>query len=442
MSKRKSAKRAPLNVCELFAGVGGFRVGLEGIAGSERQVTKEFTVVASNQWEPTTKAQHASDVYVARWGSNGHSNSDIFELLRQPDYVQSLLDKKVDVLCGGFPCQDYSVAQGNHLSKGIEGKKGVLWWAIHDLLGQMSQRGAPIKYLFLENVDRLLKSPTKARGKDFAIILASLAQLGYVVEWRVVDASAYGFAQKRKRVFLVGFHESTNTAKHLRKSKNSAEWLTSSGTFARALPLNPSRVPAWRQVNIGLNVASAQEAFSEAKASKSVFENCGVMVDASVTTVHLSIKDLMGSVPTTLGDVVSATLEVPDDYYSNDDSIARWTLLKGAKREKREAANGFSYTFSEEALAFPDHLDRPSRTIITSEGGSGPSRTTHVVRDASGKLRRLVPEELEALNGFPRGFTAISGVSPAKRAFLMGNALVTGIVERIGKGLVQVIADT
>ncbi len=81
---------------------------------------------------------------------------------------------------------------------------------------------------------------------------------------------------------------------------------------------------------------------------------------------------------------------------------------------------------------FPDVLNKPSRTIITSEGGTAASRTKHVVHDAQGRLRRLVPEELEALTGFPRGFTDGCGLTDARRAFLMGNALVTGIVKVIG----------
>ena len=86
-------------------------------------------------------------------------------------------------------------------------------------------------------------------------------------------------------------------------------------------------------------------------------------------------------------------------------------------------------------MAFPDRLDAPARTVITSEGGAGASRTTHVVRHADGRLRRLVPEELEVLTGFARGFTDIAGITPAKRGFLMGNALVTGLVSLRTRGI-------
>ena len=86
-------------------------------------------------------------------------------------------------------------------------------------------------------------------------------------------------------------------------------------------------------------------------------------------------------------------------------------------------------------MAFPDNPDMPSRTIITGEGGASPSRFKHVVKTAGGRYRRLTPIELERLNMFPDNHTA--GASDMRRAFLMGNALVTGIVERIGVELLR-----
>ena len=85
-------------------------------------------------------------------------------------------------------------------------------------------------------------------------------------------------------------------------------------------------------------------------------------------------------------------------------------------------------------MIFPDDLDNASRTIITSEGGKSPSRFRHVVKTTDG-LRRLTPLELERLNMFPDNHTKFEGVSNSKRGFLMGNALVVGVVEKIGRTL-------
>ena len=176
-----------IKVVELFAGVGGFRLGLEGwnnksaSSNYTKNIASSYKIVWSNQWEPSTKMQHASMVYENRFGKEGHCNEDIgaVDVAAIPDH---------DLLVGGFPCQDYSVATTLKNSKGLIGKKGVLWWSIHKILSEKENKP---KYLFLENVDRLLISPSGQRGRDFAIILKSLNDLGYAVEWRIVNKISY-----------------------------------------------------------------------------------------------------------------------------------------------------------------------------------------------------------------------------------------------------------
>jgi DNA (cytosine-5)-methyltransferase 1 len=111
-----------------------------------------------------------------------------------------------------------------------------------------------------------------------------------------------------------------------------------------------------------------------------------------------------------------------------------WEYLKGTKKEKRITKDGFEYNYSEGSMVYPDALDNASRTIITGEGGNSPSRFKHVVESDRG-LRRLTPIELERLNMFPDDHTKLNGVTDTKRAFFMGNALVVGVVEKIGEAL-------
>ena len=170
-------------VIELFAGVGGFRVGLE------RADADFYKVVWANQWEPATKTQHAAMVYEKNFGEGSISNIDINSVS-----VNDIPDH--DMLVGGFPCQDYSVASTLSRSKGIEGKKGVLWWSIYNILKQKGDTRPAV--LLLENVDRLLLSPASQRGRDFAIILECLNEMGYIAEWRVINAADYGMPQKRR----------------------------------------------------------------------------------------------------------------------------------------------------------------------------------------------------------------------------------------------------
>lgn len=403
-----------LKVIELFAGVGGFRLGLEK--------TGNYRVVWSNQWEPSTKIQHASKVYEARFGSKNHSNEDITEvpLKEIPD---------AELLVGGFPCQDYSVATTLQNSKGLIGKKGVLWWSIHRIL---SEKKNPPNYLFLENVDRLLKSPSTQRGRDFAIILKSLEELGYAVEWRVINAADYGMPQRRRRVFLLAYHRSTEIYKRLQES-DAATWMGTDGVIASALPLNKSIKPP-SVFTIEGDLVHLSESFNTSK-ELSPFENTGVYIKGAVyTTKTLSAYD---GAKTVLGDVLQNG-EVVEDFFIPKEDLSKWEYLKGAKKETRTAKNGFTYQYSEGSMVFPDALDKASRTIITGEGGKSASRFKHVVSTKKG-LRRLTPVELERLNMFPDNHTKLEGISDTKRAFFMGNALVIGVVEKIAASLFEKI---
>ena len=188
-----------IRTIDLFAGVGGFRLGL-------KKAPSMYKIVWSNQWEPSKKNQIASDIYEKRFGKKNHSNENLADVSTKdiPDF---------DLLCGGFPCQDYSVARTLSQAEGIKGKKGVLWWQIHRIIDEKKNKPA---FLLLENVDRLLKSPANQRGKDFAIILASLADLGYIVEWRVINAAEYGMPQRRRRVFILGYRQDSKINKKIR----------------------------------------------------------------------------------------------------------------------------------------------------------------------------------------------------------------------------------
>ena len=404
-----------IKVAELFAGVGGFRIGLER--------ANNFDIVWSNQWEPATKAQHASKVYEARFGSEDHSNEDIasVDLETIPDH---------DLLVGGFPCQDYSVATTLHNSKGLIGKKGVLWWSIHRILEGKKNRP---NYLFLENVDRLLKSPAKQRGRDFAIMLKSLEELGYAVEWRVINAAEYGMPQRRRRVFFLAYDKSTKLYKDL-KRKNKKDWIEKEGTIAKAFPVAESRIEPKEFVLDGDLVGISDDFNKDGKLSP--FENTGLMIDGKVYTKK--------TVPTYDGDykLLQDVLEngsASEEFYIKEEDYPKWEYLKGSKKEVRTTKDGFKYNYSEGGMVFPDALDKASRTIITGEGGRSPSRFKHVVQTRKG-LRRLTPLELERLNMFPDDHTKLEGITDAKRAFFMGNALVVGIIEKIGKQLAKEIS--
>jgi DNA (cytosine-5)-methyltransferase 1 len=416
-----------IKVVELFAGVGGFRLGLEGwkgksaSSGYKKSLKSPYKVVWSNQWEPFKKTQHASLVYENRFGKNGHSNEDIAQV-----DVSSIPDH--DLLVGGFPCQDYSVATTLKNSKGLIGKKGVLWWSIHKIISEKQNKP---KYLFLENVDRLLISPSGQRGRDFAIILQSLNELGYAVEWRVINAADFGMPQRRRRVFILAYLQGTNIYESI-KEVTPTEWILEDGTLAEAFPVTSENSLFSTEFELKGDIVSISENFNK-NGTTGLFENTGLMINGLVTTLKTQ-PNYDGNF-TILKDLIQNG-EVTSEFYIDKSDLDKWIYLKGPKKEMRKNAQGFEYHYSEGGMIFPDPLDKPSRTIITGEGGKSPSRFKHVIQTTKG-YRRLSPVELERLNMFPDNHTKLEGVSNTKRAFFMGNALVVGVIEKIGIALNQ-----
>lgn len=423
-----NGKRKQIRVAELFAGVGGFRVGLE-------RVSKDFVTVFSSQWEPpgTPAKQFASRCYVARFGPEGHSNEDIAKVLDEVEAGKRKLPD-IDMVVGGFPCQDYSVAKPLNQAAGLGGKKGVLWWEIHRMLRILKKRKRPAKWVFLENVDRLIKSPANQRGRDFAIMLASLCDLGYEVEWRVVNAADYGFPQRRRRVFIVGRLPGKEKTK-----KNGAGVVFDSGVFAKALPVHSDN-------RLDLSEAEHFELTGEIHeisaefgrgVERTKFGQAGYVRAVGVGAKRKRVvwtynpKPKFNGRAMVLRDVLERG-DVPEQFLVDDAALPKWKKAKGSKAEERvHKASGFTYFYTEGALPFPDPVDRASRTILTSEGGASPSRSKHIVPASGGGYRRLTPIELERLNGFADNHTD-TGMSESQRAFCMGNALVVGLVEMLG----------
>lgn len=397
-------------ICELFAGVGGFRLGFD-------RLNSGWKTTWFSQWEPGAKTQWAHDCYVGHFGEcpdlNGeiHTGEDISTVDKKnvPDHT---------LLVGGFPCQDYSVAHTLASSKGIEGKKGVLWWQIRDIL---IAKKAP--FCIFENVDRLLKSPAKQRGRDFGIILACLAELGYSAEWRVVNAAQYGAAQRRRRTFIYAYRNDTVYGKKM-SSVSIEEIITSKGFMVEAFPITEYGKITETTLPTDLIAVSDNFAFA--------FENAGAMRDGIVKTCKVIEKE---EAPILLGDILERNVD--EEFYISTEKMPKWTYLKGSKKIPRTAANGHEYVFSEGPVAFPDPWDRPGRTMLTSE--STLNRSTHVVSDpATGRLRILTPVEAERLQGFDDNWTN-SGMPNRMRYFCMGNALVVQMITRMGHVLDEIV---
>lgn len=406
-----------LTVAELFAGVGGFRVGLNKITEIDengKAIEKGcWKFVWANQFEPITKTQHAYDCYIKRFGVKNHSNEDIHKVNKNeiPDH---------NLLVGGFPCQDYSVARSLSNEQGIDGKKGVLFWDIRDVI---LKKNPP--FILLENVDRLLKSPSTKRGRDFAIMLKTFDDLGYDLQWRVINAGDYKMPQKRKRVFIFAYKKNTKFAQSMKLD------LLNSNIFNLEFKIKLKGIEKSIDLAKYINVIDISNNFKDGK-----FLDTGIMKNGKIIYGDL---EALNEEKYTLLEIIKKARKINtnlDNYLVKDDKLEKWKYLKGSKRIERVAKNGHSYIYSEGTMAFPEKLDEPARTMLTSEGSV--NRSSHIIYDDEiQEYRILTPIECELIQMFPINWT--DTMQDKRRYFMMGNALVTGIISRLERRIREII---
>ncbi|MBN6047875.1 DNA (cytosine-5-)-methyltransferase [Streptococcus thermophilus] len=420
-----------MNVLELFAGVGGFRIGLENANPDY------FRTLWSNQWEPSRKSQDAFEVYNYHFPDSENINISIADITDE-----QFAEMNADIIVGGFPCQDYSVARSKKNEQGIEGQKGVLFWEII-----RATRIIRPRFLILENVDRLLKAPSKQRGRDFAIMLTAFNNLGYSVEWRVINAADYGRSQRRRRVFFFIYRNDIPFAHQMDQRFEEQElvfdenryddYIFHEGLFATQFPIMNTPVKK-RHVYYELpeDIVEVSDNFS------GTVWNTGVMRHGKYYSIDTAPN--YDGEPITLGEILQNEEEVPEKFFINDPAkLEKFQYLRGPKRIERTSADGHTYIYSEGGMSPTDDLNLPGRTMLTSEGTV--NRSTHFL-NVNGRYRLITPVEAERLQDFPDNWTAlkrlsdgtITEVSDKMRMFFMGNALVTDIVRKIGEFIVEI----
>lgn len=420
-----------MNVLELFAGVGGFRIGLENANPDY------FRTLWSNQWEPSRKSQDAFEVYNYHFPDSENINISIADITDE-----QFAEMNADMIVGGFPCQDYSVARSKKNEQGIEGQKGVLFWEI-----VRATRIIRPRFLILENVDRLLKAPSKQRGRDFAIMLTAFNNLGYSVEWRVINAADYGRSQRRRRVFFFIYRNDIPFAlqmdqrfeeqKQVFDENRYDDYIFHEGLFATQFPIMNTPVKK-RHVYYELpeDIVEVSDNFS------GTVWNTGVMRHGRYYSIDTAPN--YDGEPITLGEILQNEEEVPEKFFINDPAkLEKFQYLRGPKRIERTSADGHTYIYSEGGMSPTDDLNLPGRTMLTSEGTV--NRSTHFLH-VNERYRLITPVEAERLQDFPDNWTAlkrlsdgtVTEVSDKMRMFFMGNALVTDIVRKIGEFIVEI----
>ena len=212
------------------------------------------------------------------------------------------------------------------------------------------------------------------------------------------------------------------------KHVNKKDILLKEGIFAKQFPTDEQEI-----ISNSSDISKYKDLVDVSNNYNNQFYNSGVMINGEIYSAKLDPK---------CDDIyplkkIRETKEIDEKYFLSDERIKKFRILKGSKRIPRKKPNGEDYIYSEGAMPFPDNLEAPARTMLTSE--SGTSRMTHVIEDYKTKrLRLLTPLECERINGFPDNWTD-TGMTDKKRYFMMGNALVVDVVGRIGIELEKII---
>lgn len=375
-----------MTAIELFAGVGGFRLGLE---------RNKIGVVYANEWD-----KYASKIYDKNFGGGGVDRRSIADVPADdiPDH---------DLICGGFPCQAFSVAGKR---RGFEETRGTLFFEIMRIA-----RHHRTPYLFLENVKGLLSHD---EGRTFETILRTLDELGYDCQWQVLNSKDFGVPQNRERVFIIG---------HLRDQPRPEVFPLEDhiGQVSEASRDAGGRKEAFiktRHLSQNGRLVSDSITLQASETPHIVTLNPGVAAGGAVipkiidgkpsTTRRGFVKEgYTGAIDGDANQLVANTLTSSDGGMSE-----RHTMVAVAPRGR-------------DGINTPEYRDDDvANALRASTGGS----SKPMISDST-RIRRLTPIECERLQGFPDNWT--EGVSDNQRYKMMGNAVTVNVIEAIAARL-------
>ena len=256
---------------------------------------------------------------------------------------------------------------------------------------------------------------------------------GYAVEWRIINAADYGFPQRRRRIYIFAYRKNTNYYKKCSKIKPE-NIIFSDGLFAKQFSINNSYFSNENTIQ-QYNLNGFKDLVEVSNNFKGQFENSGLMRNGIIYTTKVETILVKQE---NLKNIVEKG-DVDEHYFLTPSEIEKYKYLRGSKKIKRTRPNGEIYYYSEGSMSPYDSLDLPGRTMLTSEGTT--NRSTHIIQDVkTGKLRRLTPVECERLDMFPDNWTK-TNMPEKRRYFMMGNALVCGVIRKIAQELSLIIDD-
>jgi DNA (cytosine-5)-methyltransferase 1 len=395
--------RETIRFIDLFGGVGGFHLGLQRASniiqqnegrkhklsqqGGEHSEHSERTV---RKPKPVFRCVFYSDIdkyavktYNKNFGTN-YKPTDIRNV--KADSIPEF-----DLLCAGFPCQAFSIAGKR---KGFEDTRGTLFFEICRLLESKRPR-----LCLLENVKGLLNHD---EGKTFGIILQSLDELGYDVEWQVLNSKHFCVPQNRERVFIIGHFRGSGGRKVFPITKNNRKVVKLQGQPA---------------------IVNTIQAGYERNRQQSYIIEGSEPSQEKATIVH-NIYGGFGEGVREF-DNISPTIRTPKGG-GHLPMVMLKTNTKQGYDVPRDRKDGIR-------LEFPESKTARGRVIKDATPALKTGGTEGVLDNR--RIRRLTPIECERLQGFPDNWT--KGVSDTQRYKQMGNAVTVNVIEAIGRRIIS-----
>ena len=409
-----------LTVGSLFSGIGGLDLGLERAGMTVRwqvEIDKNAQRVLRHHWPDTALYEDVREV-----------GGEV---------------ERVDLICGGFPCQDLSVAGRR---AGLAGKRSGLFHEFMRIASELAPR-----WLLIENVPGLLSSNG---GRDMGTVLGTLGELGYGWAYRVLDAQYFGVAQRRRRVFIVGCLGRWNVLglRHVSIRKPISAWPYTGLPESHAQRRKDYRHPYGGFGSRGVDadqIASGSYAINE-----TLLKSSGSFKQGTTTKPHHSLDPTFGRRwrnPVSRGENDSDRLRLQRlargrqpvsttiAFHSQQDPISTeertpclWPLAVAFQESQTGLGEG-CVAFEPGSVARnagPAGESPQCRTLRSNMGDNQPAIRQGML------VRRLTPTECERLQAFPDGWT--DGQSDSARYRQLGNAVCVNVAEWIGRRIMAV----
>ena len=402
-----------MKVGSLFSGVGGFDLGLER-SGHEIvwqvEYDKQARSILRKHWPDVKMYNDVQQV----GGKDGEAGRDVLE--------------EVDLICGGFPCQDLSVA-GHR--RGLDGSKSGLWYEFHRILEECRP-----KYCLVENVPGLFSSN---KGRDMEVLVRGLEELGYQWQYRILDSQYFGVPQRRRRVFIVGYSGEGSQSQVLLESESLPWHPATSGQEGQgsARDAGCSDEDSGRTLYRGEGFSSYREDDLAAplRASQSKQADTDLVVARCTGYAKYKMEDEM-----------KASSPLRARHNEATDLVVAFqpgnlTRKAGANPSSEVFPTLGAATLGDQAPHVATH-QKVAPTLNSSgagtsrPGGQGAEPGFYISSDAP---RRLTPRECERLQGFPDDWTRLDDtgkeMADGPRYRMMGNAVTVNVAEFIGAQL-------